>query len=478
MAENAPLFRVATHPRPPKRSSTTRNLLLAGLAAAAVFGATFHVVKHPTPLTHLATPTFKAYNGSDFCDSTYQESGYIPLPHKVDDNYFYWFFESRSDPAADPLVLWLTGGPGSSSLLALLTENGPCSISDNITTVRNPYSWTNHANVIWLDQPTGVGFSYSTSPKDDDHDEVDVGRNIYAFLQTFLASHPKYAKNPFFITGESYGGHYVPSAAHYILTQQLLPRNHGPRINLRGISIGNGLTDPVTQIPLSAALAVTNAYNLSLVPPSELTQLLEDAVHAGVLAQQCGSDRQSCIDALTLWDDRVIGAMTQSSRNPYDIREFCDPDCFDETHNAAQFLNSPRVQATLGVHKPWVMTNETTYADFSADFMQDYVSFVPELLAHGVRVLVYAGDADLMCNWVGNEAWTKALEWPGKLAFNAAVVAPLVVRGTSHGEVRSSGHLSFVRIYEAGHMVPTNQPAASLALIERFFNNLPLDKDV
>uniref|UniRef100_A0A4W5LF78 Uncharacterized protein n=1 Tax=Hucho hucho TaxID=62062 RepID=A0A4W5LF78_9TELE len=194
-----------------------------------------------------------------------------------------------------------------------------------------------------------------------------------------------------------------------------------------------------------------------------LTQLLQDAVHAGVLAQECrDGQRQSCLAALGLWDDAVIGVMQQMNRNPYDIREFCGESCFDETANAARFLNLATTQATLGVHKPWVMTNETTYLDFSADFMQDYVSYVPDLLAHGVRVLIYAGDADIMCNWVGNEAWTKDLVWPGQAAFNNATVHPLLVDGVSYGEVRSISSLSFVRVYEAGHMVPTNQPKASL----------------
>ncbi|KDO17762.1 hypothetical protein SPRG_16804 [Saprolegnia parasitica CBS 223.65] len=488
MTEQAPLFRLVV-PAPPKPSSSSSwlgKIFLAGISAAALLGATYHVHEQATvapPVAAHATgsrTTATKLNGSSFCDATFQEAGYVQLPHKVNDHYFYWFFESRSNPATDPLVLWLTGGPGSSSMIALLTENGPCSISDNLTTIHNPHSWTSHANVIWLDQPTGVGFSYTTSDKDDDHNQVDVGRNIYAFLQEFLAKHPKYAKSPFFITGESYGGHYVPAAAHYILNAQLEPqasRRSKIHINLRGISVGNGLTDPVTQIPLTPALAVTNAYNISLVPADQLTQLLQDAVHAGVLAQECrDGQHQSCLDALGLWDDAVIGVMQQMNRNPYDIREFCGESCFDETANAARFLNLATTQATLGVHKPWVMTNETTYLDFSADFMQDYVSYVPDLLAHGVRVLIYAGDADIMCNWVGNEAWTKDLVWSRQAAFNNATVHPLLVDGASYGEVRSISSLSFVRVYEAGHMVPTNQPKASLALIERFFKAQPLDQ--
>ncbi|RHY94396.1 hypothetical protein DYB35_006599, partial [Aphanomyces astaci] len=137
-----------------------------------------------------------------FCDTTYHESGYIKLPHKANDQYFYWYFESRSNPTDDPLVLWLEGGPGTSSIWALLNENGPCSIGDDGNSTQfNAHSWTNHANMIWIDQPTGVGFSFSGG-RDDDHIEVDVGRNVYEFLLEFFQA------NPFYIPGQSYGGHY------------------------------------------------------------------------------------------------------------------------------------------------------------------------------------------------------------------------------------------------------------------------------
>jgi hypothetical protein len=76
-----------------------------------------------------------------------------PLPTTPD---FYWMFESRSDPANDPLVVWLTGGPGCSSILALFFENGPCSIhEDGQSTKPNPFGWNDRANVIWVDQPAG-----------------------------------------------------------------------------------------------------------------------------------------------------------------------------------------------------------------------------------------------------------------------------------------------------------------------------------
>ena len=102
---------------------------------------------------------------SALCDTSVKQlSGYFHInePSKSkSDHYFYWMFESRSKPKSDPFILWLTGGPGCSGMLALLNENGPCSVkksADVLDTVSNPYSWTNNATVLWIDQPTGVGF--------------------------------------------------------------------------------------------------------------------------------------------------------------------------------------------------------------------------------------------------------------------------------------------------------------------------------
>lgn len=178
-------------------------------------------------------------NGAEhehFCGDTEQDSGYIKLPNKVDDHYFFWYFEARRNPDTAPLVLWLTGGPGGSSVLALLTENGPCRVRPDLSTETNPYSWTNEANVVWLDQPTNVGFSYGPDPKDADDNEDNVAENIYWFLQGFLERHPELQGRDFFISGESFGGHYVPAAAHFIF-QQNLQVDKTLVINLQGISI-------------------------------------------------------------------------------------------------------------------------------------------------------------------------------------------------------------------------------------------------
>ena len=186
--------------------------------------------------------TLTVKSDGDLCDNTVkQHSGYFKLGDQ-NKEYFYWFFESRNDPANDPTVMWLTGGPGCSSMMALLTENGPCWVQSDGTTTHNEFSWNEKANVVWVDQPPGTGFSKG----DYDHDEAGVGKDMYLFLQALFQEFPQYNKR-FFVTGESYAGHYVPAVTHEIWKRNKNLESGFVTINMEGFAIGNGLTAPEIQ---------------------------------------------------------------------------------------------------------------------------------------------------------------------------------------------------------------------------------------
>lgn len=199
-----------------------------------------------------------------FCDpAAKHDIGYLKLPNKVDAHYFYWYFESRSEaPDKDPFLLWLSGG--GSSIFAALSENGPCTVRPDLSTQANPYSWNGNANVLWIDQPTGQGFSYGADV-DTDRTTTDATENVYWFLQEFLSKkHPELLGRDFFVAGESYAGHYVPLVAHYIVeknkeideigdTSASNSSTNNVRINLQGIALGNGMVNPVIQVRLLAS---------------------------------------------------------------------------------------------------------------------------------------------------------------------------------------------------------------------------------
>lgn len=146
--------------------------------------------------------------------------------------------------------MWLNGGPGCSSSTGLLFELGPCSISDEGTnTTHNPHSWNAHANMIFLDQPINVGYSYSEDGSTVDTSPV-AGKDVYAFMQLFLNRFSEYSTQPFHIAAESYGGTYAPNIANVIYTENsVLPLSPGiVKINLASVILGNGMTDNYVQM--------------------------------------------------------------------------------------------------------------------------------------------------------------------------------------------------------------------------------------
>jgi carboxypeptidase C (cathepsin A) len=465
-----------------RRQTRNRRLVVGGVAVAvlAVIGVIVGVVVHK-PAVHGGVPIETSAGAEVFCGITNHDAGYITLPNKVDDHYFYWYFESRSNPSTDPLVLWLTGGPGCSSLMAMLTENGPCHVLPDLSTELNPYSWTSEANVVWLDEPTNVGLSYG-SPEDEDSGEDNVGVNIYYFLQGFFEKHPELAGRDFFITGESYGGHYVPVAAHYIWKKNKVNVDTPKYINLKGIAIGNGITNAQIQLPHYVDM-VDNAYNVSLVNATQLADMQSAIPECEAILADCPHNQTACILGAEFCEYYLFFPLLSANRNPYDIRMPCtrmdDPTkCYDMNYVSA-YLDAPNVREYLGVDSknvgPWQECNMKVNQDFysTGDMTKPYHTFVADLLNDDLRVLIYAGDADLMCNWYGNKAWTLALDWKHKLSFNtASETAYITDEGVNAGVARTvDNQFTFLRVFNSGHMVPQDQPAVALDMITKFLKN-------
>lgn len=200
-------------------------------------------------------------------------------------NSLLGFFESRNDPKNDPVILWLNGGPGCSSLTGLFLELGPSSIDKNLKLHSNPYSWNANASVIFLDQPVNVGYSYSGSSVSN---TIAAGKDVYALLTLFFKQFPEYAKQDFHIAGESYAGHYIP-----VFTSEIL--SHKKRnINLKSVLIGNGLTDGLTQYEHYKPMACGEGGYPAVLDDGEC-QAMENAL------PRCQSLIQNCYDSESVW---------------------------------------------------------------------------------------------------------------------------------------------------------------------------------
>ncbi|KAJ2612359.1 hypothetical protein H4S08_002743, partial [Coemansia sp. RSA 1365] len=137
-----------------------------------------------------------------------QISGYLDTAD--DKHFFYWFFEAQNKPKdrSTPVVVWLNGGPGCSTMIGALTELGPCLVSEKgDKTVINPYGWNQNANLLFIDQPANVGFSYGTPVTNS----TAAANDFVALLQLFYKTYPEYYSGGLHIFGESFGGHYIPA---------------------------------------------------------------------------------------------------------------------------------------------------------------------------------------------------------------------------------------------------------------------------
>ncbi|KAF5332255.1 hypothetical protein D9611_008202 [Ephemerocybe angulata] len=198
-----------------------------------------------TQFTTLKHPMFPKHGvrikKSNFCDETVNAyTGYIDVEAR---SLFFYFFESRNDPAKDDVMLWANGGPGCSSSLGLFLELGPCRIVDNNNTKFHPEAWNTRANVVFIDQPVGVGFSYA------DHGETvstteDGAKDIAAFVHLFFEHFKQFQGRPFHLSGESYAGRYLPAYAAAIYDQNTRLAEYGlTPVNLTSVMIGNGYVD-------------------------------------------------------------------------------------------------------------------------------------------------------------------------------------------------------------------------------------------
>ncbi|KAK2433874.1 serine carboxypeptidase [Trifolium repens] len=389
-------------------------------------------------------------------------AGYYSLPRSKDARLFYFFFKSRNSTNDDPVVIWLAGGPGCGGEVAVFYENGPFLIANNLSLVWNNYGWDKASNILFIDQPIGTGFSYANDVNDIPHDETGVSNDLYDFLQEFFKQHPEFIKNDFYITGESYAGHFAPALASRI--QQGNKDNKGITINLKGFAIGNGLINPRIQYPT----IMQYAFDMKLITKEDqedLNKLILHECEDGI--KNCENEgKESCLLAFNQCDIMKNILAIAGNINYFDIRKTCEGSlCYDFSKVHA-FLNQKIVRDALGVgDMEFVICSEEVYDALKEDWMRNLEVDIPSLLEDGIKVLVYAGEFDLACNWLGISNWVHAMKWSSQNQFVASKSVQFLVDDIEAGLLKSYGPLSFLKVNGAGHMVPMDQPKAALEML-------------
>lgn len=374
-----------------------------------------------------------------------------------DDDMFYWLFPSRSDADKDPLVIWLSGGPGCSSSLAIFHENGPMEIVNGEPRSKE-ISWNNRANLVFIDQPIGTGYS-NGHITDIPNTEDQVAEQFEAFILGFYTKYPDFKGRDLYITGESYAGHYIPFITSRLLQSEPVK---AVGVNLKGIAIGNGLVDPYNQVMGYPVFAYQNKL-INKIGETALTygfkfcQLLMKYNIPVVSIYVCN-----------LLTASVLGNPLSPRFNVYDIRKKCEfpPLCYDFS-DIDNYLNRKDVQAALGVEgRKWEACNMKVHLAMLSDYNTNAAIKVIDILDKGLKVLIYNGDKDYICNWVGGEMWVRSLLWKGKKDFDK-----LKFQDIGYGLSLKLDNFEFIRFKDAGHMVPMDKPDDALTMLHRLIYN-------
>ncbi|KAK9077274.1 hypothetical protein SSX86_005611 [Deinandra increscens subsp. villosa] len=390
--------------------------------------------------------------GTDFD----QYSGYVTVHPNHGRALFYYLAESPVNSSTNPLVLWLNGGPGCSSFgNGAMMELGPFRVNaDGTTLSRNKHAWNNVANVLFLESPAGVGFSYSNTSITND---VQTAKDSYTFLINWLERFPEYKTRDFYMAGESYAGHYVPQLAQLILENNKITNQ--TVINLKGIALGNAYVDDET--------ANTGMYDYFWTHA-----IISDEIHKGIIKHCNFSEGATITDACS--DYQYQAYVAQSNIFFYDIyTPLCSPfsnstpsiSGFDPcTDNYIQaYLNTPAVQQSLHARPVlWESCN-----DFINSYWKDMpftvLPVIQDLMASGISVWIYSGDTD------GRVPVTTSRYDINKLQTSVEIPwYPWMHQGEVGGYVVGYQNLTFVTIRGAGHFVPSYQPARALAFFTSF----------
>ncbi|RIB10238.1 carboxypeptidase S1, CPD-S1 [Gigaspora rosea] len=414
---------------------------------------------------------------SKICDSSVKQySGYLNIT--TDANMFFWFFESRNNPKNSPLTIWLSGGPGISSMAPLFEQIGPCTVDNTNKSILSVNSWNNVSNLLFIDQPIGVGFSYGTHMVNTSE---QAASDIYNFLQRFFTVFPQYASLDLHLFSESYGGHYgnITHEESKLIMQNNNLINNGKKdlipINLKSCGIAGAWVDPAIQMGSYINFAENNTYK-SLLDQQSIKKMSDAWIICKHNIAECykTNSKQDCTIANITCKGNYFGLFVKNSGvGVYDIRTKNGlPDSIYRN-----YLEKSVVLNSIGVNTEATKFTEVdnkVYSRFadSGDIIHSMKSQVEFLLDNNIPIMFYTGDADFICNWMGGNEMAESLKWKRHQNFKNATFQEWTVDGVKIGEIRKVEGLWFVKVFESGHLIANSQPKNSLELFKKWIKSL------
>ncbi|KAJ0987358.1 hypothetical protein J5N97_005714 [Dioscorea zingiberensis] len=372
-------------------------------------------------------------------------------------------------------------GPGCSSLGGgAMSELGPFFVeSDRKTLYRNVHAWNNAANILFLESPAGVGFSYSNRTTDYvETGDISTAKDAYTFLINWLERFPQYKTSDFFITGESYAGHYVPQLANLIIKNNRNENN--TIIKLKGIAIGNALINEnhcvkgAFEYGRSHVLISNETYNQVVLKCN-----LDDGNYSStecLKAMQLANDEHGEIDLYNIYAPSCIDSSSRNSM-AMDLKKGADP-CL--SNYIESYLNLPEVQKALHANTtklnyPWTECSDLVGGSNWTDAPKSILPEIVQAINSKLRVWIYSGDVDAVVPVTATQYSLEALGLP-----IATKWSPWYQNQEVGGYFVGYKGLTFVTVRGSGHMVPRDQPGRALTLFRAFLKgkNLPVSSSV
>eukprot|EP01012_Entosiphon_sulcatum_P037580 TRINITY_DN482_c0_g2_i1.p2 TRINITY_DN482_c0_g2~~TRINITY_DN482_c0_g2_i1.p2 ORF type:complete len:436 (-),score=108.95 TRINITY_DN482_c0_g2_i1:73-1380(-) len=398
-----------------------------------------------------------------------QYSGYIDAG-APGHHFHYSLVLSENNPKTDPLILWLNGGPGCSSLDGYFYEQGPLHFSDDYADklVDNPSRWSKVASVLFLETPVGVGFSYADDKNYATNDNKTADEN-YQFVKRFFAAYPELAQNDFWISGESYAGIYVPMLSYRVAND--------PTINFKGFLVGNGVTDWALEGTIDGHYGFL--YGHGVISTKQWNAIVtacnqDPNSHGCQAAQDDADNRFNGYDIYNIYGDcasqRPPPNFTLNGKPSSKAKEL--PPCTD-AYAARDYLNLPEVKSALHVNASltWDICQPLPYDRNT----QSVIPIYQALIAQKKTIVVYSGDTDGCVPYTGTEHWINSLNLPLAKGTDWQVWTYDMPDGQQvGGHVTYYQGLTFVTVRGAGHMVPQYAPEAALHMVQKTITGNPL----
>ncbi|KAL1489475.1 hypothetical protein ABEB36_014363 [Hypothenemus hampei] len=397
---------------------------------------------------------------------TDQEWGYVTVREGA--HMFWWlhYTTATKNSTQRPLVIWLQGGPGGSSTqYGNFEELGPW---DSDLNPRN-YSWTNHVNVLFVDNPVGTGFSYVENNDDLTMNNQQIAKDFIVLLQGFYKELPQFETVPLYIFCESYGGKMTAEIA-LNLYQAIQAGNISS--NFKGIGLGDSWISPIdsclTWAPYlyEQGFLDTQQYN-NLDSEAKKIQTLIDNGH-WIQATLAWGNLEGLVEKYATGVD-FYNILTKASSTKNKL--YLPQNDYKSLGINDNTLMNEYVKPALNLIHNWD-DNSKVFEYLIEDFMKPVTQIVERLLNEtDITVAVYNGQLDLIVDTPGTISWVDRLQFPESSQWISNPKRAFSVEKFYEGYEKTAGKLAFYWVLRAGHMVPRDNPNAMFYILQQVTDN-------